>query len=109
MSTFKVQIPLIPSDFSDKQEFSSQKCALANAIRRLYPKTTGKITVGTTDILEERFPYSDQIAEIHKYFLREDYEYVKEQYKKDPQMKKTQYVVTLFIKEQYKDLFDPNK
>lgn len=84
----KIEIPLIPSDFKDNYYASIHNCPLAKAVKRIMKKTN--VATGPKWVYVNDKPY-----EIKDGFYPDDYQFVKEEYEKDPKMKKVQYVVTL--------------
>jgi len=86
-----IEIILKPEDFNKTVFLDIENCALAKAIKRKFKKLTDyDIGVGTQTVSIERTEY-----EIENGFNSEDYEYVKNQYKKDPKMLKARYIINL--------------
>ncbi len=87
-----IEIPLIPKDFKNTSSTNPHDCALNRAIKR-------KFKINSID--SSLYVDCTVVAIINVYykikggFYCYDYDFVKEQYEKDPEMKDTQYIVTL--------------
>lgn len=88
----KIKIILTPADFIGNCYSDIHDCPLARAVKRHF-KTTDASVDSETVTINRLTQWQD--FKILKEFNYEDYFYVKEQYRKDPEMKKTCYVVTL--------------
>lgn len=87
----KIEIILLPSDFIDGEYGDISDCPVARAAKRHFK--TNDLSVGSRELV--LFKPFIEFYKIINTFSPEDYYYVKKQYSKDPEMKKTCYVVTL--------------
>lgn len=87
-----IEIGLIPNDFKEASFTTPTRCALANAIKRVFKlkREDSLVSVGVDGVLIIGKDYL-----IKNSFNSEDYFFVRDQYLKDPEMQDTQYFVTL--------------
>lgn len=88
-----IEVVLLPKDFKRTEYTSSSDCALARAVNRHFKTNTASVDEETVDInfLED----NHQSFKIKRKFTPDDFDFVAEQYQKDPKMTKGYYVVTL--------------
>lgn len=91
----KIEIPLIPSDFIGNRYVNNTDCPLARAAKRYFDQPYVSCCSETLSIRDKVTGITQKFYTIKDGFSDQDYDFVKEQYEKDPKMKKVQYVVTL--------------
>lgn len=86
----KIEILLLPSDFKRSDYTNPSNCPLAKATKRHFKFEKDYLGVTPSYVY-----INGQMYNIKDSFGGADYQYVKDEYEKDPKMLKAQYVVTL--------------
>lgn len=95
MKKKRIHINLIPSDFKNNDYSDIEDCAVARAVKRKFRLSPKNISVCTFGVTLNGNKENELKFKIKDSFLFADFEYVRKEYKKDPQMNKARYFVTL--------------